>query len=196
MNAACSGPRRPRSVTRRTLLSASAASAYSGTSVLRSASTPQSSTRAQSIATLPMPTTAAASQSASPNSWLTASGWPLYQLTNSRAARTPRSDSPGTPSSRSAPAPHASTTAEYARRSSGSGSRLEDAPALAASPTHTLPKKPQRGSAAICAKRSVTFFTSWWSGATPYRTRPNGSGSCSKMSTCTSASWRKRWSAA
>ncbi len=42
--------------------------AYSGTSVLRSASTPQSSTRAQSIATLPMPTTAAASQSASPKS--------------------------------------------------------------------------------------------------------------------------------
>jgi hypothetical protein len=60
-----------------------------------------------------------------------------------------------------------------------------------------LPKKRKPGCKAVLSNAAVTDLIFWWSGATPKRTRPNGVGSRSNMSTwTTSRSWRKSWSAA
>ena len=52
-------------------------------------------------------------------------------------------------------------------------------------PTSTLPRKRKRSSAAVRSYTRVTDLIFWWSGATPARTRPNGVGTRSNMSTCT-----------
>mmetsp|Transcript_19092 Transcript_19092/g.67436 ORF Transcript_19092/g.67436 Transcript_19092/m.67436 type:complete len:208 (+) Transcript_19092:315-938(+) len=104
VKAACTWPRRPTRCTRRTRERLSASSAWSAMSVLRSSSTDLHSTRAQSTATLPWPTTTTSSQSRFGDS-SAKSGCPLYHPTNSRAECTPRRSSPGRPMDRSLCAP-------------------------------------------------------------------------------------------
>ena len=96
VNAACTGPRRPRITISSTASEASTSIAWSAVSVARSSSTLSASIRAQSIATLPLPTTTTCSQprSNSRSGW---SGWPLYQPTNVVAASEPGRSSPGMP---------------------------------------------------------------------------------------------------
>ena len=76
------------------LLARSTSSAWSATSVLASSSGASASIRAQSIATLPLPTITAVRPERS-NSRSRKSGWPLYQATNSVAGRLPGRSSPG-----------------------------------------------------------------------------------------------------
>ena len=105
----CNGPLLPTTFTERTLLLASASSAYSVTSVCLSLSTPHSSILATSSATLPWPMTTACSprRRRSGSTAHRFSGFPLYHPTKSRAEHTPRSvSSPGMPSLLSREAPY------------------------------------------------------------------------------------------
>lgn len=104
VNLAADGPRLPTRWTSRTRLAPSMSRAARGTSVPRSSAAPRASIRATSTATLPTPitTTERARRAKSPAA---ASGWALYQETNSVAEKLPGSPSPGTESGRSAAAP-------------------------------------------------------------------------------------------
>ncbi len=104
VNRAWEGPRLPAMCTSRTRLSASTPRAGCGTSVGRSSSAPRARIRATSTATLPTPitTTERARSAKRPPA---ASGWALYQETNSVAEWLPGSSSPGMPRGRSVAAP-------------------------------------------------------------------------------------------
>ncbi|KNE68609.1 hypothetical protein AMAG_12780 [Allomyces macrogynus ATCC 38327] len=69
-----------------------------------------------------------------------------------------------------------STTAEYASCSSAISTSF---------PTDTFPKNRTRSDSATFANVWITFLTSGWSGATPYRTSPYGAGRRSRRSICT-----------
>mmetsp|Transcript_2022 Transcript_2022/g.5128 ORF Transcript_2022/g.5128 Transcript_2022/m.5128 type:complete len:233 (-) Transcript_2022:161-859(-) len=186
VHAACTGPRRATRHTERrggpalgacasrASGAASAASACDATSVTDSALGSCSSTRAQSSATLPIPHTATLSTRRRSTGRPAASGCPLYHHTNSRALNTFLAPSPGMPSRLSLSAPYASTTPWYSVRRSCRDTCL---------PSVTPPKNETRGSLPRDVNWLITFFVSWWSGATPERTSPKGLGRRSTRST-------------
>ncbi len=139
-------------------LAASAVSAACGMSVRLSSAAPRASIRVTSTATLPTPiTTAERAPRTKPAA--VASGWALYQDTNSVADQLPGNSSPGMPSWRSVAAPTQYTTASYNSRS-----RVADSPP---GPTSTPPRNRTRS----CSRTARRLFCSdlifSWSGATP-----------------------------
>ena len=104
VNAACAGPRRPRTTISSTPESASASIAWSAVSVSSSSSRVRASIRATSAATLPLPITTTRCVERS-NTRSAKSGWALYQATNSVAAWLPGRSSPSIPSERSVEVP-------------------------------------------------------------------------------------------
>mmetsp|Transcript_13571 Transcript_13571/g.57038 ORF Transcript_13571/g.57038 Transcript_13571/m.57038 type:complete len:428 (+) Transcript_13571:914-2197(+) len=210
-NAACATPRLPMSATFFTAERSSVCNAAAHMSVSRKSLTSRNKTRAQSSATLPNPKITAVGASFFGSSCVhassdtsrcrvrqavisscnetffaprdfevstsspCASGSPLNHPTNRRAEMAPRSvSSPGTSRVRSPVAPYASTTAWYRGvRSSTDTSR----------PSAAFPKKQTRGSLKTPSNRLTTDFVDAWSGATPERTKPKGTGLLSRMST-------------
>ncbi len=124
-----------------------------------SSAAPRASMRVTSTATLPTPTTTAlrASRTKPPS---TASGWALYQDTNSVADQLPGSCSPGMPSRRSVEAPTQYTTAWYSCRSLPTGSP-------SGPPIRTPPRNLTRSCSSTARRLPWSDLIFSWSGATP-----------------------------